>query len=877
MKTVDPPLLSASAERGDHHLAPDPPGPAEVTPPLRRRAGAVLDRWPFRRKLNVLVSAPVLVVGLLLGAGVVDQVVRARDAGRIADLVRDSEQVARLINGVQAEHRQALVLSVRYESDRSGDARPSTADYRQAQRNTDSQVAAVRSAFGSSLPDKEKQALEYISSLAVLREKLERDYVPAANIDPAYASAVDYLIDGIGLDRLSDTPSSSVITLLDTVLRADAAHAAFESAVFSAQTRDANALTEYSRALGAHTLYEHQSDRFGRIATPAQVLTLSGIERSAGQSGIEAQFAELQIDPSSLQAQTPQQLSKKIAAGAQHAETRLGITRSLIDQTAARADAMSASALRNALMLLGLALLGFAGWLAFSVLVRRSVVRPLAALTGAAQQVVDVAGEELARVADDEAADSTPLRPQAIPVPVRDEIGELAEAFNQVQVTAAALLERQVLSRRNVAEMFGNVGRRVSNLSSRQLTLIDAIESEETDPDLLERLYRIDHIAVRLQRNADSLMLLAGIRETGVEARPTTLANVIRVGLGQIEGYQRVSLRSETEVTVAPDIIGDLTLMLAELLENAVAFSPSHTPVEVAVRPGTDVTSDGGALVEVIDHGLGLSAERLVEENARLIRRERLDLVPTKVLGLFVVGSLARRWGIRVTLSRTPGGGVTSTVWIPSALLLTMSPVDPTPPPSPTGTVAVLPTRSGQRSELEAVAPVSESKATPPAAKPLIDTARAHADTARNERSPRSVGARTERPEANELEYREPRPVRASAPELRLTAPPPQGGLPQRVPTNRTAAPGKPAAEASRTRPRRVRGATLSRTTQPTDREAPAAVRPPVDAEAIRSELDEFEAAVRRAAQDSPLGRTEPAPSPHQESKKESGSDHVDR
>lgn len=217
-------------------------------------------------------------------------------------------------------------------------------------------------------------------------------------------------------------------------------------------------------------------------------------------------------------------------------------------------------------------------WLAFSVLVRRSVVRPLVALTDAAQQVVDVASEELARVADDESDDTTPLQPRPIPVPVRDEIGGLAEVFNQVQVAAAQLLERQVLSRRNVAEMFGNVGRRVSILTTRQLLLIDAMEREETDLELLEQLYRIDHIAVRLQRNADSLMLLAGIRESGIEPRPIPLANVIRASLAQIEGYERVSLRSETEVAVVPDIIGDLTLMFAELLENAVAFSPPTRP-----------------------------------------------------------------------------------------------------------------------------------------------------------------------------------------------------------------------------------------------------------------------------------------------------------
>ncbi|SED24281.1 Signal transduction histidine kinase [Streptomyces sp. 2224.1] len=848
--TVDPP-----PER-------DPSLRSPMRPGFRRQAGAYLDRWPFRRKLNVLVIAPVAVVGVLLAIGVSTQMEKARDAGRSAELVRDSEQVTKLINDVQAEHRQALLLSVEQESARPGATLPSTAAYRQTQRATDGQVAAVRSGFGTGLPKEEGRALDYIRGLAVLRDKVERGSVPAAGIDPAYAAAVGYLIDGIGLDRFAGTSSSSVTYLLDTVLRADAAHAAFESGVFSAQTRDANALTEYTRAVGAHRLYEEQTERFGRIADPEQALRLDGIERDAEENGIEAQFAELQIDPGSLQGQTPHQLRQVIAAGTRQAEARLDITRSLIDQIAARADGLSRSALYNALAMLGLALLGFASWLSFSVLVRRSVVRPLAALTGAAQQVVDVAGEELAKVEDDESAERTPLRPRPIPVPVHDEIGHLAEAFNQVQVTAAALLERQVLSRHNVAEMFGNVGRRVSNLTSRQLMLIDAVEREETDPGVLERMYRIDHIAVRLQRNADSLMLLAGIRDPEMDARPTTLVNVIRAGLGQIEGYQRVSLRSETEATVAPDIVDDLTLMLAELLENAVSFSPSDTPVEVVVRPGTDVTSDGGALIEVIDHGLGMSAERLDEENSRLVRRERLDLVPTKVLGLFVVGNLARRSGIRVALSRTPGGGVTGSVWLPSTLLLSESPA-----------ATASPAADGAE---HPAAP--EPASTEPAPGP--------------DRGPAPASAAA------------PLPVRtpAAPPEQRPAAPSPRDELPRRLPrrtdTERTAPAGE-TRPASSGRPlrRRVRGATLDMTAPAADR-GTQATRRPVDAEAVRCELDEFEAAVRRAeqeaeqrAEDQPAEQqaeraaeqefsaapTDPAPSPHQHPRKESGSDHADR
>ncbi|MFC9229439.1 ATP-binding protein [Streptomyces decoyicus] len=839
--------------------------------------------------------APVAVVGILLAIGVNNQMEKARDAARSAELVRDSEHVTRLINDVQAEHRQALLLSVEQESARPGTALPSTTAYRRTQQDTDEQVTAVRSAFGAGLPKDEARALQFIRGLTVLRDKVERGSVPAASIDPAYAAAVGYLIDGIGLDRFAGTSSSSVTRLLDTVLRADAAHAAYESGVFSAQTRDANALTEYTRAVGAHKLYEEQAARFGRIAEPDQVLRLGGIVRDAEENGIEARFAELQIDPGSLQGQTPQQLRKAMAAGTRQAEARLDITRSLTEQIATRADGLSRSALHNALAMLGVALLGFACWLTFSVLVRRSVVRPLAALTGAAQQVVDVADEELAKVEDDESAERTPLRARPIPVPVHDEIGDLAEAFNQVQVTAAALLERQVVSRRNVAEMFGNVGRRVSNLTSRQLMLIDAVEREETDPDVLERMYRIDHIAVRLQRNADSLLLLAGIRDPEVDARPTTLVNVIRAGLGQIEGYQRVSLRSETEVTVAPDIVDDLTLMLAELLENAVSFSPSATPVEVVVRPGTDITTDGGALIEVIDHGLGMSAERLDEENSRLVRRERLDLVPTKVLGLFVVGNLARRSGIRVTLSRTPGGGVTGTVWLPSTLLLAVNPaaagvsasvrgvdldvaevnVDTDVDPEVAGTEseAASETESGSESESESESgSESETESDPASA-----SASASEHPATPEQEPRAPAPGATPASATSLPVRTP----AATLERRPAAPSPQGELPRRLPAPTDADQAAPVPEPRPAQPgrplrRRVRGATLDMTTPTADR-GPQSVRRPVDADAVRTELDEFEAAVRRAEQESATAPRDPAPSPHQHPRKESGSDHADR
>ncbi|MFI1922270.1 ATP-binding protein [Streptomyces sp. NPDC020377] len=653
----------------------------------RRGLRGFADRWPFQRKLNVLVGIPLTVIALLLTYLIVDLVQESNRAEDAAQLVRDSAQVAQLVADLQDEHQQAILLSVRHEASFDGGT-PSTDGYRQAQAAVDAQVRKVVDAFGDRLPDTEVQALKEVQGLAGLRATIEQGYLPADNIDPAYSGAADGLIDGLGLDRNADLATTFTGNLLDSLLRADAAHGAFETGVFSARTGDSNALIEFTGAVGSYELFTYQAERFERFANETQNEEFGGIEHNSSQASIGQHYAELAVDPSALQAESKADIRTAFRAAiasypdySAQARTRLKITASLIDQIADRADDTASSAQWRAGLLLNLALLSFALWIAFSILVRRSVVRPVLALTGAAQEVADVAGRELARVADDDAEESGPPRLRELPVTADDEIGELAEAFNNVQTTAAALLERQVLSRRNVAEMFGNVGRRVSNLTTRQLALIDAVERGETDPALLERLYSIDHIAVRLRRNADSLMLLAGIRETVLDAGPTELTNVVRAALGQIEGFQRVQLRAATEALVEPDIIGDLTLMIAELLENAVSFSPEGSPVEVVVGSDAD-----GASITVADHGLGMSAERLAEENSRLVRRERLDVVPTKVLGLFVVGALARRWDVDVTLSRTPGGGVTAEVMIPSTLLLTMSELGPVGRPAHTGT-----------------------------------------------------------------------------------------------------------------------------------------------------------------------------------------------
>jgi hypothetical protein len=314
-------------------------------------------------------------------------------------------------------------------------------------------------------------------------------------------------------------------------------------------------------------------------------------------------------------------------------------------------------ALRTAFLIAGAALLLLLVVFLLSIAMARAVGRPLRRLTWSANRIARAAQSELERVADDDAESVRPIRLDPVDVEARDEIGDLARAFEQVQSTAVRLVERQVVSRRNVAEMFGHVGRRTQNLVGRQLALIDNLERRETDSDRLRELYRLDHMSSRLRRNAGSLVVLSGGAGANEHMAPLSLSDVARLALGEIEDYTRVDVDVPEEIVVVPSIVADLTLLLAELMENATAFSPPHTRVTVTAAELRD-----GARLAVIDHGLGLAPERLAEENARLTRRERLDLAPTEVLGLFVVGRLARRHGVDVTLTDTQDGGLTA--WV---------------------------------------------------------------------------------------------------------------------------------------------------------------------------------------------------------------------
>ena len=269
-------------------------------------------------------------------------------------------------------------------------------------------------------------------------------------------------------------------------------------------------------------------------------------------------------------------------------------------------------------------------------------------------------------------------RPEPITVSTRDEIATLARTVNQVQDSALGLAVGQAVLRRNLADTLVNLGRRNQNLLSRQLDLITDLERGEADPDALANLFRLDHLATRMRRNAESLLVLAEVAPSQHGAGPVRVTDVIRAALGEVEDFRRVEIRigagPGAESGNGADVgacrmlgaaAGDLAHLLAELVENALSFSSEQQTVEVR-----GILQQRGYTVMVIDGGVGMTSEDLALANRRLAGEESFTIAPSKYIGHYVVGNLARRHGIDVRLQPSPGQGVTATVQLPATLVL---------------------------------------------------------------------------------------------------------------------------------------------------------------------------------------------------------------
>jgi signal transduction histidine kinase len=296
------------------------------------------------------------------------------------------------------------------------------------------------------------------------------------------------------------------------------------------------------------------------------------------------------------------------------------------------------------------------------VLVARSLTRPLRRLRDGA---LKIAHEDLVREIDRVKAGDE-REPDPLPIHTSEEIGQVAHAVDELHVQALLLAGDEARLRVTVNDMFETMSRRNKSLVDQQLSLIDQLERNEANPDRLAHLFRLDHLATRMRRNGANLLVLAGAQVTREHSEAVPLVSLINAAASEVEDYQRVDTGMVPDCSAIGPVAGDAVHLLAELIDNALRYSPPSEQVRVTAVH----TSNGGILVDVDDAGLGMTEGDLRIANMRLNAGGEVGPDSTRHMGLFVVGRLARQHGMTVRLLAGDNGfGTTAQLYLPPELL----------------------------------------------------------------------------------------------------------------------------------------------------------------------------------------------------------------
>lgn len=436
------------------------------------------------------------------------------------------------------------------------------------------------------------------------------------------------------------------------------------------------------------------------------------------------------------------------------------VERKLLEDLFGSAKGQRKSAEWYALATLLIALFFLAVTVFATLSVAQSMSRPLMRLRRSAQDIAKQRLPALVHRLNESDPSKVDLSVRPIGIDTKDEIGEVARAFDEIHREAVRLAGDQALLRSSVNAMFVNLSRRTQSLVQRQLKLIDELERGERDPDQLASLFKLDHLATRMRRNGENLLVLAGEEPGRRWNQPIPLIDVLRAAASEVEQYERITISNVPTAEANGRAVNDLVHLLAELLENATSYSSPGTKVWVAAQ----ALPDGGIMVEIEDGGIGMNATELAEANERLAKPPAIDVSVSRRMGLFVVARLAERHGLRVRLRASAGGGVTALVLVPDELVMDHNRPAPTQPaetpqlPTEQRPAPPAPIPSTDRSELPRRPVGGEDRPQPP------QPSRPQSPLPQRTPNAQAPGPQSPGPLAAPLPPRRPQPSRAEAP-----------------------------------------------------------------------------------------------------------------
>jgi HAMP domain-containing protein len=639
-----------------------------------------LRNWRVRSKLIAVLVIPAVAFLVLASFGIGSSVrdVRALDRGkRLAEFGR---QVTALVHELQAE-RDLTAGYMEVRASKLETKNPKDPEVIQAkeviqaltaqQRLVDQRVAAYREAEGQLYDTMGRRqqarfdaARSGLEDLTGLREAVAAASLTEQGIFDEYSQLIRRLLD-VDLEIAQpggDEELAQSVRAVNDLSRTKEVTSQIRGRLHGITVRGAFAFGDFQDL--ADLLAEQRAavEQFQADATEQQrglnAATVTGqavlqVNRMAQSALAQQASPRLGIEP-----------GQWLAASSTQIELLRSVENRLLDGVIGQSQDLSSTAQRRALRdALLIALILAVALLALFV-VARSMARPLQRLRAGAREISERRlPEAVERLRTTERGDLD-VAVEPIGIRSRDEIGQVAQAVDEIQEVAVRLATEQAALRRSIGDMFTNLARRSQTLIDRQLELIDDLERNEADPETLEHLFRLDHLATRMRRNAEDLIVLSGADPGRHWSQRMTLVDVVRAAAAEVEEYQRVEFLPLADLEVTGHASVDVIHLLAELIENATVFSPPNTKVQVA---GQAVPH--GYVVEIEDRGLGMSDEELIQANERLANPPEIDFALSRVLGLYVVGRLAQRHGIKVQLRHSWYGGVTALTLLPHGLL----------------------------------------------------------------------------------------------------------------------------------------------------------------------------------------------------------------
>ncbi|MEV4488951.1 nitrate- and nitrite sensing domain-containing protein [Micromonospora coxensis] len=644
---------------------------------LRRPAGRLRD-MPIWSKLGLIMIVPTIATVVVGTSGLVDNLQALNNANRAGDLASLVGHSGDLVNSLQDERTSAVLLL----GAPKGQARE---QYQEAYNRVNSRVDRSKLPYLQQraqledLPGSLETLLDRIdqelTDLPGTRSQVYNGKLTISNAVGSYQGLIDQLIsirDSVtqlaGDNDLSDRMRAATAVARSKEflsLRRVAVHQVLIQKAYISPLRRDYIASQAGEGLALQT--------FNSVATRTEreffEQTVTGADRR------QADNYSGWMDSRSTEsiAGVPFGPDQWDAAMVSNAALIRTVEVKLDGNVVGQADELRSDVQRTVFLQTGLLLSMLLLAILFAYLVARSMARSLRDLRQGALSIAQYGlPQAVARLRDPQVTGQlSPVQlanqiAEPLPVRSKDEFGQVTEAFNAVHLEAVRTAAEQAALRSSVATMFVNLARRSQILVDRLIGHLDRLERGEEDPDRLAELFQLDHLATRMRRNDENLLVLAGADSTRVQREPAALIDVLRAAQSEVEHYTRIEFGViDRDIEVAAHAVNDMVHLVAELFDNATAFSPPDSHVMVEARRIGD-----RATLYVEDHGIGISAEQLSDLNERLATPPQVDVAVSRMMGLVVVARLGSRHGVKVELRPGTDRGTVAEVTMPTSVLV---------------------------------------------------------------------------------------------------------------------------------------------------------------------------------------------------------------